>query len=518
MGVRELVILLLGLAIVAVVLKGLYVALQGRRGQIRLAIDKNIPRDVDLDSLELAELPGGGARTVDRSLEEVNRQNSALNSAQARAEALDLGEGSDSDKHIPVLMDAVELGEMKHKSRDAAGSPDGFGEQTDDDDPDSVLLDYDYDDEDDEEETKAPVIGNSYSDADPLKAVAPDYLQETVESDEHYPDDEDESTSEEEEYEPAVDEFAEENYDEDEQYQGSDDDELEQDELEQREEPIFDPLNTLDDFSMTAGERIGFGGSAAKEVGQSSLFDEMDEPAEHAMPKRRSLFSLFARKPKPQQEPEQEAEQEAEQEQEQEAEQEAELEREQEQIQEIISNDTVPSAGAEADEPIDEFEAVRATATPEAKQQSAELSEVIVINVMAKKGRVFAGNDLLHLLITTGLKFGDMSIFHKRLSNAAQGPIIFSIANILNPGTFDLNNMEAFTTLGVSLFLPLPSPINNIDAFEQMLEVAQQIRDALGGELKDDHRNGMTAQTIEHYRQRILDFELLRLKTAGARA
>jgi cell division protein ZipA len=111
-----------------------------------------------------------------------------------------------------------------------------------------------------------------------------------------------------------------------------------------------------------------------------------------------------------------------------------------------------------------------------------------------------------------------MSIFHKRLSNAAQGPIIFSIANILNPGTFDLNNMEAFTTLGVSLFLPLPSPINNIDAFEQMLEVAQQIRDALGGELKDDQRNGMTAQTIEHYRQRILDFELLRLKTAGARA
>ena len=74
MNGRELVILLLGLAIVAVVLRGLFVAINARRGQIKLAIDKNIPHNVDLESLELAELPGGGARVVTRSLEEVNRQ------------------------------------------------------------------------------------------------------------------------------------------------------------------------------------------------------------------------------------------------------------------------------------------------------------------------------------------------------------------------------------------------------------------------------------------------------------
>ena len=58
MGGRELVILLLGLAIIAVVLRGLYVAISARRGQIKLAIDKNIPQDVDLEAMELAELPG----------------------------------------------------------------------------------------------------------------------------------------------------------------------------------------------------------------------------------------------------------------------------------------------------------------------------------------------------------------------------------------------------------------------------------------------------------------------------
>jgi cell division protein ZipA len=77
--------------------------------------------------------------------------------------------------------------------------------------------------------------------------------------------------------------------------------------------------------------------------------------------------------------------------------------------------------------------------------------------------------------------------------------------------------MDSFSTIGISFFLALPTQINNLQAFEQMLEVAQQIRGALDGELKDDHRNVMTAQTIEHYYQRIRDFELHQLKATGSR-
>ena len=95
------------------------------------------------------------------------------------------------------------------------------------------------------------------------------------------------------------------------------------------------------------------------------------------------------------------------------------------------------------------------------------------------------------------------------------GPVIFSVANILNPGTFDLNSMTDFRTSGVSLFLALPSPTNNLEAFDHMLDVAIQLKESLDGELKDDHRNVMTSQTIEHYRQRIKDFELRQLRAAG---
>jgi len=213
MDTRELVILLLGLGIIAVVLRGLYVAIQGRRGQIRLAINKNIPENVNLDALEMSELPSGGARIVNRSLQQVNLQNSALNTAKAKAEALDLGE--DTDSQIPVLMDAVEVVEPMPDQYDNAaevqleedvGSHDVDGltevevgeeelvseslyeelavnykrievdEQefdgafTDGDpgfdpDPDAVLFDY-------EDVTESDMAA---SDTDPLQAVAPDY-------------------------------------------------------------------------------------------------------------------------------------------------------------------------------------------------------------------------------------------------------------------------------------------------------------------------------------------------------
>src|SRR6056300_1425189 len=70
MDLRELVILILGLTIVGVVVRGLLVALKARKNQLRLAIDKNIPKDIDLDALELAELPSGGARVVRRPVDD----------------------------------------------------------------------------------------------------------------------------------------------------------------------------------------------------------------------------------------------------------------------------------------------------------------------------------------------------------------------------------------------------------------------------------------------------------------
>ena len=648
MSGRELVILLLGFAIVAVVLRGLYVAINARRGQIKLAISKNIPQDVDLEALELAELPGGGARVVTRSLEEVNRQNSALDLAETKAKTLNLADTENHD-HIPVLMDAVELSQINtqssidelykepheepHEERyeepaqaaelenqfdqqdqveaysapvmDAAtdspyneaheepaaqthsvevfntqASQDpSIGEGWDDEDDyerdeaeaeveagdsyaaqqqteaeyvdegdtDSALFDYEDDDTQEELESEERL---EHRQTDTMSSVAPDY--DDAEVDDATEDGFVEQSATDTPQDDSAQFSDDDGYAEDE-FENDVDDYEETAEAELEEEPsLFDADSSADGFSMTAGERIGGNPPISTEVEQSELFDEFDEDDRGAMekPKKRaSLFSLFGRKSKELKKKPKEINDAIESIEEpvaavaEEAEELVQQELASEQWDEpddVLFDDGQDAVAAEPayDEPdyeepayeeeayeeeiVDELDQKRAESSqPQAADPAAadefEQSEVLVLNVTAKNGRVFAGDDLLHVLITSGLKFGEMNIFHKRLSKEHQGTVIFSVANMLNPGTFDLNNMDEFTTLGISFFLALPSAINNLDAFEQMLGVAQDIRDTLDGDLKDDHRNGMTAQTIEHYRQRVRDFELRRLKAVAAR-
>ncbi|MES2826149.1 MAG: cell division protein ZipA [Pseudomonadota bacterium] len=137
--------------------------------------------------------------------------------------------------------------------------------------------------------------------------------------------------------------------------------------------------------------------------------------------------------------------------------------------------------------------------------------EVIIINVMAFKGESFSGNDLLDVILKCGLRYGSMDIFHRYSDTKGEGALLFSMANMVKPGTFDLDLMDEFETPGVSLFMTLPIDADSMQSFELMVKTANTIADALDGELKDEQRSAMTRQTIEHCRQRISDFERKKL-------
>lgn len=133
--------------------------------------------------------------------------------------------------------------------------------------------------------------------------------------------------------------------------------------------------------------------------------------------------------------------------------------------------------------------------------------EVLVIHVRASQDNVFHGSDLLELILAHGLRFGAMDIFHRHSSDDGEGPILFSLSNMVKPGVFDLHTFEDLSTVGVSLFLALPVEADSyIEAFDAMLDTAKDIAGKLGGELKDENRSVLTRQTIEHYRERIRDF------------
>ncbi len=593
MSPRELIILILGLAIVGVVLRGLFVALRARKGQIRLSIDKNIPRDVDLEALEMAELPSGGARVVQRSLDSVNSQNSQLDAALKRAEDIQLGPEDSADNEVPILMDAVSLSkssplnqgndqisavvqaspaensvaeageteveeldeledsiedqqpvsEMDFEEEEFQSTPkigdmtetDSFEEIDDVDEEDEiwenqasreeesaddVLLDYDdYGDEDNEV-------------ADSLASVAPDYRSAADTSTAYAEDEAVDDELFEDELEPASIDAPEENSLE-EFEDDFDDEDLLEDEHEQQVTSSSTQAKSfedqLDEFSLSAGERIGFNEpkqqspnpDKPQSVLQPSLFDDetdSDASVVEEQSKPMSFFSALKRSITPQEKPKAKPVEEI-------SLQTPVVEAKEEVV--AVPHVSTPEDVAQPQTSVTSRQtkevAQKGAPTPSRAQSEfeaetvSEPSEVIVMNVMAREGYAFAGDDLLQVLITSGLKFGDMNIFHQRVGADKKGPVLFSVANVLNPGTFDLNNMDNFSTLGVSFFLALPTVMNNLEAFEKMLAVAQQVKAGLDGELKDDNRNVMTSQTIEHYRQRVRDFELRRLKAAGAR-
>lgn len=164
----------------------------------------------------------------------------------------------------------------------------------------------------------------------------------------------------------------------------------------------------------------------------------------------------------------------------------------------------------EPDPALDEISAEarrrKAPATVESRD-SVSMGEVLVINVVARDVAGFKGPALLQSILESGLRFGEMDIFHRHESMAGNGEVFFSMANGVKPGTFDLDDIDHFTTRAVSFFLSLPGPRHPKQAFDIMVAAARKLAQELDGELKDDQRSVMTAQTIEHYRQRIVEFE-----------
>jgi len=145
--------------------------------------------------------------------------------------------------------------------------------------------------------------------------------------------------------------------------------------------------------------------------------------------------------------------------------------------------------------------------TDHAKHQVEPPQEVLVIHVRAAENEYFYGSDLLDLILDNGLRFGAMDIFHRHAGEDGEGPILFSMANMVKPGVFDLHTFEEFSTVGLSFFLGLPTETNaNMETFDIMLATAKDIAGRLKGELKDEDRSVLTKQTIEHYRERIRDF------------
>lgn len=156
---------------------------------------------------------------------------------------------------------------------------------------------------------------------------------------------------------------------------------------------------------------------------------------------------------------------------------------------------TAPTAPAEKREP-----------APQPARK--EILDVIVMHLVANPDVRFPGRTLLQQLLEQGLRFGDMNIFHRHRQTASgNDELLFSVANALEPGTFDIDTMEEQTFRAITFFMKLPGPARPLESLERMLASARALAEALDAELRDEQHSVLTPQTIEHLRERVQDFE-----------
>lgn len=130
----------------------------------------------------------------------------------------------------------------------------------------------------------------------------------------------------------------------------------------------------------------------------------------------------------------------------------------------------------------------------------------LVIHLMAPKAKPYIGYELLQALLATGLRFGEHNIFHRHESKSGVGQVLFHMASVNAPGTFELSKMGAFSCPGLSFFMQLNEKIDNAAAFEVMLDTANELLNELGGELLDEQHKNLSLDRITEYRRRIRQY------------
>ncbi|WP_114418722.1 cell division protein ZipA C-terminal FtsZ-binding domain-containing protein [Marinospirillum perlucidum] len=144
--------------------------------------------------------------------------------------------------------------------------------------------------------------------------------------------------------------------------------------------------------------------------------------------------------------------------------------------------------------------------------------EFLTININAPQNHAFEGPKLAYVMDAIGMQLSSSGFFHYVEESQGKPVLGYSLVNMFSPGTFDKDKMDEFSSLGIVLVMALPSTDHPQLIFNRMLETARVFERNWGAELQDEQRSNLTQQTIEHYRQRIQDFERkTRLKAIKAR-
>lgn len=166
----------------------------------------------------------------------------------------------------------------------------------------------------------------------------------------------------------------------------------------------------------------------------------------------------------------------------------------------------------EGETPVDDSEKEKSGYLEVGARPHKDFDKVVSLLLAARAGQTLQGPDLVVAAEKAGLIYGHRNIFHRMIDkNHEQGPV-FSVANLVQPGIFDLRTIKELKTPGIHFFITLPGPVSALDAWDAMLPTAQRMAELLDAVVLDDQRNALGRQRISHIREELRTYDRQREK------
>ncbi len=168
------------------------------------------------------------------------------------------------------------------------------------------------------------------------------------------------------------------------------------------------------------------------------------------------------------------------------------------------------AGGDSSDETDDAVVAIESSITDEESGSDSEEidtpQKIVTLRIVANENKFFPGDDLVLSMRGIGLRHGKFGIFHRYDGND-ESRTVFSAASLVEPGSFDLENIKEQEIPGISLFLVMPGPIDGIEGFDLMMTAARTLAQSLDGELVDESGSSLSIQRERYMREEIIQFQ-----------
>ena len=145
----------------------------------------------------------------------------------------------------------------------------------------------------------------------------------------------------------------------------------------------------------------------------------------------------------------------------------------------------------------------------ESEQDEDELpqTKIVTLRFVPRSGKKLDLEQTVLALRNVGLERGKYGIFHY-FSNGGEKDtdVEFSVANLIEPGSFDLTDTKDNTIPGMTFFTVLPGQGDPIARFDRMVSIARDLKQLLEAELLDEEGNFWSIQRERYVREEIIQY------------